>query len=139
MMDIDALSAKALTCCGIRLQPNDPAFVLLALNQMVLEEATRVVYDSLDAKMAVFSESLHKTERSAGKAFAEQVQAAALEVRRAIQNDVKEANWRARELILQMDRANRRPAVIKWTVTGALAAVFMFACGVCFGWYFPLT
>ena len=138
-MDIDALSAKALTCCGIRLQPNDPAFVLIALNQIVLQEASREICGSLDAKVAAFSERLQNTERSARQAFAEQVQAAALEVRQAIQNDVKEANWRARELILQMDRSKRRPVVIKWGVIGALAAVFMFVCGVCFGWYFPLT
>ena len=138
-MNIDDLSAKALARCGIRLEPNDPVFVLIALNQIILEETTKEVSGSLDAKMAGFSESIREIERRAGKAFAQQVQACAVDVRQAIQKDMKEAHWRARELVLQVNRSNTRPALIRWIVIGALVAALMFVCGICFGWYFPLT
>jgi hypothetical protein len=138
-MDIEHLSAKAFARCGIRLEPNDPAFVLVALNQIVLQETTSEVSANLDAKMAAFSESMREIERRTGNALAQQVEASAVEMRQVIQNDVKEANWRARELVLQMNRSNARPALVRWTVIGALAAVLMFVCGICFGWYFPLA
>ncbi len=138
-MDIEDLSAKAFARCGIRLEPNDPAFVLVAVNQIILENTFTQVSGSLDAKMADFSESMREIERRAGKAFAQQVQACAVEVRQAIQKDMKEANWRAREMVLQTNRSNTWPALVRWTVIGALAAVLMFVCGICFGWYFPLA
>ena len=138
-MDIEDLSAKAFARCGIRLEPNDPAFVLVAVNQIILENTFTQVSSNLDAKMAAFSESMREIERRAGKALAQQVQACAVEVHQAIQKDMKEANWRARELVLQVNRSNTRPALIRWIVIGALLAALMFVCGICFGWHFPLS
>lgn len=40
-MDVQELSAKASARCGIRVEPHEPAFVLIALNQIVLEETIR--------------------------------------------------------------------------------------------------
>jgi hypothetical protein len=53
-------SARAFARCGIRLERYDPVFVLIALNQIVLEETTR---DNLDAKTAAFSESMREIGR----------------------------------------------------------------------------
>lgn len=137
-MDIQDLSAKVMARCAIRVEAHDPAFVLVALNQLVLEEAAKEMYSQVDARIATFAESIQKLERLAGKAMAQEIKASGAEVRRGIQADLKEADWKARELILQMSRLQSRPGLIRWATVGLLGAVLMFAFGVCFGWYVPL-
>ena len=40
-VDVERLLAEALTKHGIRLDPNDPAVVLVTLNRLVLEDAAK--------------------------------------------------------------------------------------------------
>ena len=138
-MDVQDLSAKASARCGIRIEPHDPAFVLIALNEIVLEETVREIYTQIDVRIAAFAESIQKVERLAGKMLAQEIKATGIEVRRGVQEDVKEAGWKARELILKISRSNSRPALIRWAAIGILSASFMFIAGVCFGWYVPWT
>ena len=133
-MDIQDLSAKVMARCAIRIEANDPAFVLIALNQMVLEETAKEMCAQVDTRIAAFAESIQKVERLAGKTLAQEIKASGAEVRRGIQDDLKEAGWKARELILQMSRLHSRPALIRWAAVGLIGAVLMFAFGVCFGW-----
>lgn len=137
-MDIQDLSAKVMARCAIRVEAHDPAFVLVALNQIVLEEAAKQMYSQVDARIAAFAESIQKLERLAGKAMAQEIKASGAEVRRGIQDELKEADWKARELILQISRSHSRPALIRWTAVGLIGGVLAFAFGVCFGWYVPL-
>jgi hypothetical protein len=138
-MDIQDLSAKVMARCAIRVEAHDPAFVLVALNQIVLEETAREMYSQVDARIAAFAESIQKLERLAGKTMAQEIKASGVEVRRGIQDDMKEASWKARELILQMNRLHSRAGLIRWAVVGLIGAFLMFAFGVCFGRYVPLT
>ena len=138
-MDVQELSAKATARCGIRIEPHDAAFVLIALNQIVLEETIREINMQVDVRIAALTESIEKVERLAGKRLAQEIKASGTEMRREIQEDVKEAGWKARELILQISRSNCRPALIRWTAIGILGGILMFIAGVCFGWYVPFT
>ena len=138
-MDVQELSAKASARCGIRIEPHDAAFVLIALNQLVLEETVREINREIDSRIGAFAESIEKVERLAGKRLAQEIKASGIEVRRGIQEDVKEAGWKARELILQISRSNSRPAFIRWAAIGVLSTTLMFVAGVYFGWYVPFT
>ena len=137
-MDIQDLSAKVMARCAIRIEAQDPAFVLVALNQIVLEETAKEIYLQVDARIAAFAESIQKIERLAGKTLALEIKASGVEVRRGIQDDLKEAGWKARELILHTNRLHSRPVLIRWAAAGLIGAVLMFGFGVCFGWYVPL-
>jgi hypothetical protein len=66
-MDIQDLSAKVMARCAIRIEANDPAFVLVALNQIVLEETAKEMCAQVDTRIAAFAESIQKVERLAGK------------------------------------------------------------------------
>jgi hypothetical protein len=137
-MDIQDLSAKVMARCAIRIEAHDPACVLVALNQIVLEETAKQIYVQFDARIAAFAESIQKVERLAGKTLALEIKASGAEVRRGIQDDLKEAGWKVRELILHTSRLHSRPVLIRWVTAGLIGAVLMFAFGVCFGWYVPL-
>jgi hypothetical protein len=42
-IDVDRLPAEAMKKHGVRLDPNDPAVVLVTLNRLVLEDAAKAV------------------------------------------------------------------------------------------------
>ena len=67
---------------GIRVEPGDPAFALVTLNQLVLEDAARQLTDEVRSGIAEFTVAVQKTETRAGKILAQQVKAAAAELRR---------------------------------------------------------
>ena len=107
-MDIQDLSAKVMARCAIRIEAHDPAFVLVALNQIVLEETAKEIYVQVDARIAAFAESIQKVERLAGKTLALEIKASGAEVRRGIQDDLKESGWKVRELILHASRLHSK-------------------------------
>jgi hypothetical protein len=137
-MDVQDLSARASARCGIRIEPHDPAFVLITLNQLVLEDTVATICAQVATRIASFAESIQNVERLAGKTLAREIRASGIEVRRGIQDDVKQAGWQARALVLQISRLSSRPVLIRWAAIGLVGAVLMFVFGVCFGWNVPL-
>ena len=81
MIDIKRLVAEVAARDGIRVEPGDPAFALVTLNQLVLEDAVEQISEQIRAGMAEFAEAVHKTEARAGKVLAEQVKEVAAELR----------------------------------------------------------
>lgn len=62
---------------GIRLDPDDPAFALVALNQLVLEDAVEQIAARLQEIVAELESSAEKIGLRAGAAVAEQIRNAA--------------------------------------------------------------
>jgi predicted nucleic acid-binding Zn ribbon protein len=137
-MDIKDLSAKASARCGIRVEPWDPAFVFVAINQLVLEETVVTIYQQLETRLAAFAESIRNDEAIAARAWAQQISVSGSEIRRAIQGDMRHAGWKAQELILQINRKNSRAALIRWMAIGMLVSILMFIAGVSLERYVPL-
>lgn len=87
MIDIKRLVAEVAACDGIRVEPGDPAFALVTLNQLVLEEAVEQIGEQIRVGMTEFAEAVRKTEARAGKVLAEQVKEVAAELRRELEAD----------------------------------------------------
>ena len=136
-MDLKDLSAKAAARCGVRVEPWDPAFVFVAINQLVLEETVATICQQLETRLAAFAESIRNDEAIAARAWAQQISVSGSEIRRAIQSDMKHAGWKAQELILQINRKNSRTAMIRWMAMGLLVGILMFVAGVYFEKYAP--
>src|SRR5690348_12136994 len=82
MLDVKQLIAEVAAQNGIRLEPNDPAFALVTLNQLVLEETANRLCSQVSAALARFTDSLSKAEHLAGRTLAHEVKAATAEIRR---------------------------------------------------------
>ncbi len=82
MLDVKRLIGEVAAQNGIRLEPGDPAFALVTLNQLVLEETVRRVCDHVSITLAQFTESLSKGEHLAGKALAQEIKAVAVDIRK---------------------------------------------------------
>jgi hypothetical protein len=81
MLDVKRLIGEVSAQNGIRLEPNDPAFALVTLNQLVLEETANRLFEQVSAILAQFSEALSKGEHLAGKTLAQEVKAVAADIR----------------------------------------------------------
>lgn len=77
MLDTKRLIAEVAARNGIRIDPDDPAFALVTLVQLVLEESSRQITDDVRASIAEFEQSMQKAETRAGKVLAERVKEAA--------------------------------------------------------------
>lgn len=127
MPDVKRLIAEVAAQNGIRIEPNDPAFALVTLNQLVLEETANRIYEHVSATLAKFTESLSKTEHLAGKTLAQGVKAAAAEIRK---------DWPANLQSIQPESAANkvnRLAIWRWLVLGSLSAAALFVAGFVVG------
>ena len=133
MVDQKQLIGQVAAKNGIRLEPDDPAFALVTLNEAVLQDASAALTQEIRQVLNSFAESLAKTEHRAGKALAQDVKTAAAELRRELNADVERASLKANELVMKVSAATARPAIVKWAAVGSLAALLLFLCGVVVG------
>jgi hypothetical protein len=104
MIDVRRLIGEVAARNGIRVEPDDPAFALVTLNQLVLEEFVTRVDAQIRLGIAEFMDAVHKTEEHAGKILGAEVREAAAAVREELQRDVEAARVGALELIRELHR-----------------------------------
>jgi len=67
MYDVKQLIAAVRARNGIRVEPDDPIFALVTINELVLEQAARRVSDEITTRLVAFNAGMDKTERRAGR------------------------------------------------------------------------
>ena len=136
MIDANRLAAQVTVRNGIRVEPWDPAFALVTLNQLVLEEVARRLTEEVHAGIAEFKDAVQKTETRAGRLLAQQVKEAAVELRRELQQDIESARLNATGMVTEVHRAHRRSAAVRWGAAGLICAVVLFGAGMWVGTHF---
>lgn len=136
MMDVQRLIGEVAARNGVRVEPGDPAFALVTLNQLVLEDAIVQIREHIRLGIAEFTEAVHKTEARAGKILAEEVREAAAGIREELQRDVETARVGAREIVYEVHRQHTKVAMIRRCAAAGVLAAAMFATGLCIGAYF---
>lgn len=76
-VDVERLLAEALRNHGIRLDPHDPALVLVTLNRLVLEDVARSIAQEVRRATRDFEEAAGRVQNEFGATIARQVKAAA--------------------------------------------------------------
>lgn len=135
-IDVHRLIGEVAARDGIRVEPGDPAFALVTINQLVLEDAVKQIGEHIRSGIAEFTEAVQKTESRVGKVLAEEVKEAAAEVREELHRDVESARVGAREILYEFQWKQRRVALMRWAVLAGAAAVAIFASGVWAGAHF---
>ena len=107
--EVNRLLAEAVAKHGIRLDPDDPAMVVVTLNRLMLEEASKRVAEEIRAASREFMASAAKVESGLGAAL-------------------------ARELKRNQDRAvGGRSAELRWAALGMVIGLLLFVGGVLVG------
>jgi hypothetical protein len=76
-LDVDRLLAEALAKHGIRLDPHDPAVVLVTLNRLVLEEVAKSVAADIRKATREFEEAAGRVQGKLGAAVAARLKSGA--------------------------------------------------------------
>lgn len=122
MLDVQRLIGEVAAKNGIRLEPNDPAFALVTLNQLVLEETMKRLSENVSLMLAQFADSLNKTERRAGALLAQDAKNAAVDIKTLLRSEA------------QAGTGSALPAPHhKWATLGLLSGLLLFGIGVAIG------
>jgi hypothetical protein len=136
LLNTKRLVGEIASACGIRLDEADPAFVMVRLNQLVLEEATQELVNRVSVKLREFEADVKKAQERAGSYLGAECKAGIATLRRELQNDIAVAGVRAAELVENVHRAHiahARATLIRWICVGLLAGLGLFAVGLCVG------
>jgi len=130
MLEVNRLIAEVKEKDDVRILPGDPAFALVTLNQLTLEDLARRLLDGVRAAIEEFNGAIQKTEARAGTALAYQVKAAASVFRQELHKDIESARLNSVEIVNKVDKCHRNTALL-WVGLGFLVAlVAMFGAGV---------
>jgi hypothetical protein len=131
--DVQHLIGEVAARHGILLKPDDAAFALVTINQLVLEEVMTGLLRKVEHAMAEFDGAAVRVQAQAGSLLASEVRDAAAAIRRELQGDVATAGKQASQLVMEVHRAHSRSAVEKWLALGVACALLMFGAGVVVG------
>lgn len=133
MTNIDQLIGKVAEQNGIRLDKDDPAFALVTLSQIVLQETANGLHAQIRSTVDEFAESVKRLDVRAGGIIAREVTLAAAGIRRELQQDIASAGLQARELVRRVEAGHRRPAIARWVSIGILFGALLLLCGFFLG------
>jgi len=121
---------------GMRLDESDPAFVIVQLTQLALEESSQELIERLTVERREFEAAVQKFQNQAGRYVAQEFKDGAGALRRALEGDIASARLKAAELVESVHRAHTRSTLIRWLCVGILSGLGLFGVGVWVGAHF---
>jgi CHASE3 domain sensor protein len=121
---------------GIRLDETDPAFVVVQLTQIALEESSQELIERVAVERREFEAAVQKVQNRAGRYVAQEFKEGAAALRRELEGDIASAGLRAVELVEKVHRVHTRSTLIRWLCVGILSGLSLFGVGVWVGAHF---
>jgi hypothetical protein len=118
---------------GIRLDESDPAFVVVRLTQLVLEQTSHKLIERVAVERREFEASVQRVQYTAGRYVAQEFNEGAAALRREFEQDIASAGLKAAELVEKVHRAHTRATLIRWICVGLLSGFGLLAAGVWIG------
>lgn len=138
-MDQGKLIGEIVQRFGVKLDKDDPAFLLVELNRLVLEQAG----DDLAGKLG---ELPGQVEAAGQRMLAElatrvtkQIDGAEAEAAKRVKGEVDEARKVAAELIGDVAKANRNVNASKWFAVAGVVCLSVFVAGAGAGYWVGVT
>jgi hypothetical protein len=133
LLDLKRVTAEVATRHGMLVRQDDPAMLLVTMNEVVLQQ----VVGSIEARTAEIVAGIEGGLRSlpyeASQNIEREARKAGIAVREEIQKDIDAGRLHARELIIELNRAYSRSAVRRWVAVGLVAAAGFLLLGVGLG------
>ena len=126
---IGAIAAKH----GILFKPSDAAFALVTINEMLLERSGRELVERIDRRLKEFESSFERLQVRAGTLLAQDIKEAAEEISEELHRDMDADRVSATELVLRVEAAHTRWALVRWAAIGLVCGAVLFGSGVWFG------
>jgi hypothetical protein len=128
-IDVQRLIVEVAARHNILLKPDDAAFALVTMNELVLEELVERVETRIGASLAALEASTKDAERRAVRAIAIEVDRSGDRIRHQIESDICDAGVKARKLLEQVAAAHRRLLSARMTAIAIICflALCLFA------------
>ena len=130
MLEISRLIAEVKEKDDVRILPGDPAFALVTLNQLALEDLARRLDQGVRAGIAEFNDTVQKTETRAGKMLAQQVKEAAAAFRQELKKEIDTARPKTADIGGQIDRSYQRASLVRSGLMLLISLLVMFGIGL---------
>jgi hypothetical protein len=128
--DVQRLIDEVAARRRLLLKPDDPAFAIVTMNRLVLEESLEAIHSRILEDLALFETAAQKMQTRAGSVLAAEVRESAAGIRKEIEGDIQDARLHASRIVRQVEAAHQQPLSAQKLTIAALAAVLLFFCGV---------
>jgi hypothetical protein len=118
---------------GITLKPDDPAFALVTLNQLVLEHVMNGLSEQTRNATREFAESLSRLQSQTGSLLGTEVRNAASQIRQAFDQDGGTTGGNAQPAAIPPRERGAVRLMIRWVASGLIAGLALFVLGVLVG------
>src|SRR5258708_7553323 len=118
---------------GMLVMPDDPAMLLVTMNEMVLQQVIGGIETHMEDMIAAIEAGLRLAQQEASGSIEKEARRAGIAVREEIQKDIEAGRLHGGELIVELNRAYSRSAVRRWIAVGVIAASRLLGLGVSLG------
>jgi len=130
--DIKTLIGEVAARHGVTLHPDDPAFVLVTVNQLVLEQAIAELVQRAQEMLTEFDRSAGRVQARAGSALAGEVRKASAEIRQGLRHEIAEAITTIHSP-RQSTTLAQNTIDYRWLSVGAIAGSLLILVGILIG------
>lgn len=132
-LDYKLITAEVAARHGMLVMPDDPAMLLVTMNEVVLQQAIGSIEGRVEQMVAGIEAGLRSAQHEALGNVEREARKAGIAVREEIQKDIDAGRLHARELIVELNHAYTRSAVRRWVALGVVAASGLLMLGVGLG------
>ena len=132
-LDLKRITAEVAARHGMLLRPDDPAMLLVTMNELILKQVIDNLEANMESMVASIETGLRLAEQVASESVEKEARKAGSAVREEIQKDIEAGRLHARELIVELNCAYSRSAVRRWVAVGVITAGSLLLLGVGLG------
>ena len=132
-LDLKRITAEVASRHGMLLRPDDPAMILVTMNEVVLQQVIGSIEARTEEIVAGIEAGFRSAQREAWGSVEREARKAGIAVREEIQKDIDAGRLHARELIVELKHTYTRSAVRRWVAIGVVAASGLVMLGVGLG------
>ena len=132
-LDVKRITAEVATRHGIMLKDDDPALILVTINQLILEESFDRLQNRARGLVAELDACFTAMQDRASTHLTEEMRSAAGTIRDEIRHDIQSARLEASEAVRQVVSSHSRVVVRRWIAVGMFCAVALLVFGVMIG------
>src|SRR5579863_6106085 len=132
-LNLRRITAEVAARHGMLVMPDDPAMLLVTMNEVVLEQVIGSIEVRTEEMVAGIEAVLRSAQDEALGSVEKEARKAGIAVREEIQKDIDAGRLHARELIVELNQAYTRSAIRRWVAIGVVAASGLVVLGAGLG------
>src|SRR5580692_10490905 len=122
LLDLKRITAEVAARHGMLVRPDDPAMLLVTMNEVVLQQVMGNIEVRVEQMVAGIEAGFLSAQAEALGSVEKAARKAGMAVHEEIQKDVETGRLHARELIVELNSAYSRSAVRRWVAVGLVVA-----------------